>query len=161
MSFQEGKIVGYLGDNKFVVQLPEEKEFNGNPSVEQIQVAHDYVRFIGDCSFEMERDEKGNYPYTPKKGTCNWVNSRGSVTISIRDMITMVLPFLNNHKYLQQQHIADRTYDKDDEYFAQHGLTEPRWKKGDKHPAYAHGGSTDVLKGIMQNIIDNKGTFKP
>ena len=136
MSFQDGKIVGYLGDNKFVIQLPEEKESNGNPSIDQIQVAHDYVRFVGDCSFQMERGDDG-YPYTPKRGPANWVNSRASVTIGIREMIDIVLPFLNGHKYLQQEHLADRIHDRDDEYFDQHGLTEPRWKKGDKYPGYA------------------------
>ncbi len=135
MSFQNAKIIDYLGDNKFVIQIPEEDLSKDNlPGQDKIQIAHDYVRFIGPCSYQMESKENGKYPYKPKNGACNWVSSRGSITIGIRDMIKIVLPLLNKHKYLQSEHIKDRTHDSDDEYQKEN----PRYKKGDKYPGYAY-----------------------
>ena len=140
MSFQEGVVVDYLGDNKFVIKLKEDKEWDGNPSEERIQVAHDYVRFYGNCSFEMQAKD-GKFPYVPKSGAANWVNSRGSITIAIRDMIEIVLPYLNGHKYLQKEHIKDRIYDNDDPItYKKLGLDKPVYKKGDTYPAYAYSG---------------------
>ena len=133
-----GKIIDYLGENKFVIQLPEEEEWNYTSKPETIQIAHDYVRFIGQSHIEMEHDGKGNYPYIPKSGASNLVRIESEVTISIREMIEVVLPLLKNHKYLQKEHICDRVKLEDDKYFEQLGLKEPRWKKGDSYPGYAY-----------------------
>lgn len=137
MSSQEGKIIDYLGENKFVVLLPEEQEPDGNPGELNITIAHDYVRIEGPSHFQMER--KGDsYPYKNKGGACNWVPSRASVTIPIRDMQKYLLPLLKDHPYLQPEHLKDRQYSEDDKYFKDYGLDKPRYRRGDSYPAYAH-----------------------
>lgn len=138
---QEGTIIDYLGENKYVIVLPEEKEWDHNPEQVNVMVAHDYVAIKTSCSFQMEQKPNGEYPYKSLSGACNWRKSTAMLQIPIRDMIDVILPYLNSHKYLQQEHIKDRSYDKDDNYFEKCGLTEPRWRKGDLYPSYAYGGS--------------------
>ena len=136
---QQGRIVDYLGNDLYVVKLPPEEESDLNPSIDAVTVAHDYVMFTGDCSFMMEQKD-GKYPYKPKRGASNWRSSRASVQIGIREMYDIILPFLAQHPYLQQDHIKDREHSDDDKYYEQYGLKEPRYKKGDKYPAYAYSG---------------------
>lgn len=138
----EMKIIDYLGDDengnrKFVVLFPKEEEWDGSPNPERITIAHDYVSIAKEVSFQMEY-KGGKYPYK-SKGVSNWVQG-GTVDIhiGIREMIDIVLPFLNSHKYLQKEHISDRIHDKDDEYFEKYDLKQPRWKKGDKYPGYCY-----------------------
>jgi len=133
---QEAEIIDYLGDNKFVIVL-DDKPFDGNPSPVGVTVAHDYVRFSGHCGFQMKPKPGGIYPYKSKSGAANWVASRASVSIHIRDMIKIVLPYLNQHEYLQESHLKDREHHEDDKYYTQYGLTEPRYRKGDLYPPYA------------------------
>lgn len=140
---QEGKIIDYLGENKFVLLLPEEKEYDGNPGIDNIQVAHDYVRFTGNSHFQLTpKAGDRDYNWNPRRrGACNWISSSASVTIGIRDMIDIVMPYLNKHEYLQKDHIKDRVHVKDDEYFRQYDLDKPRYLKGEKYPAYAYTGA--------------------
>lgn len=92
-----------------VIELPDPETF-GYPTEEQVIVAHDYVRFHGAVNIQQSPiDDKGNYPVKNTHGACNWIPARGDVTISIRDMFDIVMPYLNNHPYLQAKHFEERT----------------------------------------------------
>lgn len=133
---QEAKIVDKLDGNKFVIEL-EEKEFDGSPSPVRLTFAHDYVQIEASCPFQID-ESKTNY--TNPKGTSNWVGSRAAVQIPIRDFKQTVLPLLFSTPFLQNEHFEPREYSEDDVHFEKCGETEPRWKKGDKYPPYAHTG---------------------
>lgn len=141
----EIKILEFIGEdengnNKFIVSIPKEPEYNYMPSEDMIVVAHDYVRIHSSNHIDMLPNKEGKYPFKTK-GCINLYESKTSVTIHIKDMIDIVMPFLNKHKYLQPEHIADRTYEKDDEYYIQYDIDKPRYKKGDKYPAYSYMGA--------------------
>ena len=108
---QSVKITKYLGKDKngndeFVISVPPTKEWDGNPSEDTIKVQHDYVEFKGSCNFELEHDVKK--PDSQKIGASNWLSSVASLQISIKDMYSFILPFLNKHKYLQPEHFKVR-----------------------------------------------------
>ncbi len=108
---QSVKITKYLGKDKngndeFVISVPPTKEWDGNPSEDTIKVQHDYVEFKGSCNFELEHDVKK--PDSQKIGASNWLSSVASLQISIKDMYSFILPFLNKHKYLQPEHFRVR-----------------------------------------------------
>lgn len=139
------KIVKYLGkdnngNDEFVLSVPpQNQEWNGNPTEERIKVAHDYIEIFGGCNFELARGV--DKPESQKKGASNWLNSMASIQISIRDVFSFILPHLNKHKYLQPEHFESREYSEDDKYWEQYQhLSGPRYKKGDKYPAYAYNG---------------------
>ena len=142
---QTVKITKYLGkddkgNDEFVISVPPQKEWNGNPTEERIKVAHDYVEIYGGCNFQLEHGVMK--PESQNGGAVNWLSSFASIQISIRDVFSFILPYLNNHKYLQPEHFKDRVWDEDDKHWQQYPhLTGPRWKKGDKYPAYAYNGA--------------------
>lgn len=112
-----GRVVDYLGQvrnqngdlvDKIVLEIPIQTPYNGNPTVESITIAHDYVRFGGIMSIEQQSDGKGNYPVPHTRGAINWVRATGDLTIGIRDMYDVILPMLNKHKYLQSAHFKTR-----------------------------------------------------
>jgi hypothetical protein len=144
----QAKITKYLGINpengkaQYVIEVPtDEKEYNYNPSIDVVHVCHDFVEIESNTVIAMTYDSQGNYPEIPKGvagcGSNNLV-LRTSVQVDIRTMIDIILPYFNNHKYLQQEHIGNRIHDEDDEYFEHYGLTKPRYKKGDLYPAYTY-----------------------
>ena len=111
---QSVKITKYLGKDKngndeFVISVPPTKEWDGNPSEDTIKIQHDYVEFKGSCSFELEHNVKK--PESQKLGVSNWLSSTASIQLSIRDMYSFILPFLNKHKYLQSNHFKVRDND--------------------------------------------------
>jgi len=137
---QQDKIIDYLGEDKFVVSIKDhDKKSDRSPVGVEVNVNHDFVEIHGSCPFMMESDGKGNYPYKTKDAVSNWVNSKASLQISIREMIKVVLPYLNNHPYLQEDiHLKKRIRDEDDTYFKNYGLDEPRWRKGDTYDPYTY-----------------------
>ena len=129
---QSLKISKYLGkdeqgNDEFVLTVLPAQEWNGNPTEERIKVAHDYVEIFGECSFELLPGVKK--PESQNCGASNWLSSRASIQISIRDMFSFILPYLNKHKYLQPEHFKNRT--------------------GESHPPYTYEG------GII-HYIDNE-----
>lgn len=148
---QEGKIIDYLGENKYVILLPDEEEYNGSPTPMVVRFAHDYVEFEDSAPFEMLA-KNGEYPYKTKGGAINWRRSRASIQIPIKTMYDVIIPMLLKNENLQSKHFEDRTYGEDDKYYIDKGLTEPRYKKGDSYPAYAY--SSDAVK-----FIDNDEWF--
>jgi hypothetical protein len=152
---QSLKISKYLGkddngNDLFVLTVPPTQEWNGNPTEERIKVTHDYVEVSGGCSFELLPGV--NKPESQKLGASNWLSSRASIQISIREVFGFILPYLNKHKYLQPNHFEDRVWDEDDEHWSFHKCySGPRWKKGDKYPPYAYEG------GIVHYIDEENG----
>lgn len=59
---------------------------------ERIEIAHDYVRFSGNCSLREYNGSTVNIPIYSQ------------VSFNIYDFYKFVLPFLNNHEYLQKEH---------------------------------------------------------
>lgn len=85
------KILEELGNNKFIVEIPN----NDMPSsTTELVVAHDYIGFK-------------NTTYTNNKdGSCNFnIRIPQYIQIGIREIIDIILPLLNNHKYCQQEHL--------------------------------------------------------
>lgn len=112
-----GRVVGYLGQvrnaqgelrDKIILEVPVQPIYNGNPIMESITIAHDYVRFAGPIGIEQERDEYGKYPVPHTYGAINWMHAKGDITIGIRDMYDVILPMLNKHKFLQANHFKMR-----------------------------------------------------
>lgn len=141
---QEYRITEYLGkddkgNDKFVITVPPKEKWDLNPSPERISIAHDYVEFHGGSHFMLENNIVK--PESQQVGASNWLVSKASIQISIREMFALILPMLNQHKYLQPEHFEDRVQSEDDEYFEKLGLSKPRYKKGDKYPAYAYEGA--------------------
>ena len=93
------QIIKQLSDDVFIVQM-EQCDLNQE---RVIIVAHDYVRFIDNSGIQTDiHCDKLTGPYM----RCgNWIKARHETTIGIRDMIQFVLPFLNNHKYCQKEHL--------------------------------------------------------
>ena len=130
----EAKIIGKTEDGNFIIDL-KDKDSDANPVLEILTVAHDYVMIQGLCSLQIDMsktDVKSEY------GIRNWVRAEGSIQIGIREFQEIILPYLNNHKYLQPEHISNRTYTEDDKYYKDYNLDKPRYLKGDEYPAYAY-----------------------
>lgn len=128
------------GNDLFVISVPPQAPLDGNPSEDEIVVAHDYVSFGANCSFQCVDGLK--LPPSQNHGASNWVSSWAAVQISIRDMFAIILPMLNSHKNLQPEHFAERIYGEDDKYWNQYPELEgPRYVKGDTYAPYAYSGS--------------------
>lgn len=118
------KLIKDLGNNQFIIEaLPDKK---GKYRDGKISIAHDYVAIKSHSYFQNENNSISSIPYS------------SSIQLPIRSWIQVILPLLNNHKYLQQDHIKDREHDSDDAYFEQYKLDKPRWKKGDLYPGYSY-----------------------
>ena len=132
------KIIKQIDENTFIISLEDSKKIRG----EKVIVAHDYVMFSGsdiintDCSIVKEP------LYGPHAFASNCISNPSHVQIPIRAMHKAVMSLLKEHKYMQPEHLADRTHTEDDQYWDKPfnkdlNLTGPRWLKGDKYPAYA------------------------
>ena len=156
---QETKIIGVTEDGKFIIDLKDErKSAKGNPVTERVKIAHDYVEIFGSSMFQID----DNAGYKSKVGATNWVPARASIQISIRDFKDIILPLLNSHPFLQDEHFKPRQYDSDDKYFKRYDLDEPRWLKGDAYPAYAHNAGViqynDLKSGKMMVAFRRNGS---
>lgn len=139
------KILSKNEDGTFVVSLPPKEK--GQYSQTKIQVAHDYMRITGTF-----------YPQKENNSTDLQNSFEVDTTIPIKSLIDVVLPFLNKHKYCQPEHLADRLHEKDDEYWESEwnkkdGITKPRWKKGDKYPAYSY------YNQVIEYWVEGKGNM--
>lgn len=93
------QIIKQLSNDVFIVQM-EQRDLDQE---RHIIVAHDYVRFIGNGGIQSDSHcESLTGPY---KRCSNWICAQHETTIGIRDMIQVVLPFLNKHKYCQKEHL--------------------------------------------------------
>jgi len=128
------KVVDQLSEDKIVVQLvPRERRG------QTLKIAHDYIEIAGGTLLSCEPFYIDKPLYGAAKSCCsNIISINTSVQVPIRAAQQVLLPLLNEHKYLQSLHIADREHTEDDKYFAQKDLSEPRYRKGDKYAAYSY-----------------------
>lgn len=130
------QIIKQIDENTFVISLENSDKIKG----ERITVAHDYVMFSGTTWIESGMKEP---LYGPHIVCSNQLCVPTDIQIPIRAMHKVVMPILQEHKYMQPEHLADRVYDEDDQYWDHDfnkdlNLKGPRYLKGDKYPAYAH-----------------------
>lgn len=122
------KIIKDLGDNRYEVEIPPREKTCFRES--GFGLAHDYAYFEDWVYFQKEN------------GCVSDVKVWSSFHIPIREFVNICLPWLNKHKYAQPEHLQDRVHTEDDQYWNsewQKGeFKEPRFKKGDKYPAYAY-----------------------
>lgn len=94
---------------RVVVEMPKGKEeYDYMPTPERVSIAHDYVSFHGAIHIQQQSLPDGTYPIKDTLGARNYHNIEGSITIGIRDMFQVVLPLLNSHPYLTDEHICIR-----------------------------------------------------
>jgi hypothetical protein len=130
------KITKQLSDDEFVVKLEEQDKQRHFGC--KIDVVHDYVAF----SSKGQLYSEGAFSLVENgRASGNTLSVFKCVQIPIKSMFKIVLPLLNSHPYLQEEHFKDRIYDVDDTYFKDHGQNKPRYLKGDKYPAYSYSNS--------------------
>lgn len=121
------KVLKELGDGKFEVQI--EKDNSGFREC-GFEIVHDYIAFEGN---EYGVNQNGSVNHN--------LAFKADIHIPIKAFNEVVLPMLINHKYCQSEHLADRLYEEDDTFWNhssnKNKYTKPRYKKGDKYPAYS------------------------
>jgi len=132
------KIINQIDEHTFVVSLKDEQR---NVGAERIIIAHDYLRIIGNDSIETDMNTfkgslSGEHAYC-----ANRISVVSEVTMGIKSAQKIFLPYIQKHKYMQPEHLEDRIHTEDDKYWNEKwnkGLEDPRYKKGDKYPAYSY-----------------------
>ena len=124
------KIIQQLNETDFVIRVDRNETIT-----KQIAVAHDYIQFFGGTTLHTEHGM--TIQHSPNFSS-NTLFVPVTLQFDIRSAQKVILPFLQNHKYLQPEHLADRSHHEDDPYFMNVGASKPRWKKGDLYPAYAY-----------------------
>ncbi len=129
------KIIEQINETDFVIRVEEKQDF-------QFVIQHDYIGFYKNQALLTAA---GVPTLTGRYAVCaNVISIPCHCQIGIREMQDIIMPLLKEHEYMQADHLKDRFHDEDDKYFKQHGLTEPRYKKGDPYPAYSYGGTTII-----------------
>jgi len=91
------KVIEQLSETQFVVETE-----NIKCEPRNIKVCHDFVEFYGYGGIGSNVDIKqGNMI------TRSLHDSGISFTFPIRDMVAVVLPYLNSHEYCQEQHLVN------------------------------------------------------
>lgn len=122
------KVIEVLENNQFIIEIEKDSESLRGCS---FGVVHDYAYFEGNTYFDN------------KDGTVNFeTRHKSKVHIPIKGFNEIVLPRLISNKYCKPEHLEDRIHDKDDDTwnseFNRGKFTKPRYKKGDKYPAYSY-----------------------
>jgi hypothetical protein len=132
------KIVKQIDENTFIISLKDYKKESGII----LNIAHDYVEFSGTTALQtdftiMKDSLEGRHAFCS-----NNISIPVDVQIPIKAFKDICLPKLLENKYLQEKHFEDREYAEDDIYWDKSfnigKFTGPRYKKGDKYPAYSH-----------------------
>ena len=120
-------ILKNLGDNKFEVEI-DSKESSYRET--NFAIAHDYVLFEGSF-YPKNSDGSTNFDCVPT----------AKIQIPIKAFVEIILPKLVASKYCQPEHLEDRVHTEDDTLWnskhAEGKFNGPRYKKGDKYPAYS------------------------
>lgn len=96
-------ITKQLSEDEFVIKM-DDYDLNRQDS---IRLAHDYVQFSGRTYMNIETPEAWK-PYGKFKSIAsNILEYYTDLQIPIRQLIKVVLPFLNNSKYCQETHITN------------------------------------------------------
>ena len=92
------RVIEQLAEDRFVVQMDDydlQKE-------DSIKVAHDYVEFCSNSGVTTE----GSLTVDGKFASySNWIRQLVTIHIPIREMVKFILPYLNSHKYCQEEHL--------------------------------------------------------
>lgn len=94
------KIVQQLTKNTFIIELEEQDDLQ---IVDEIQIEHDYVKFSGNYSIFVNWEKCSLIEQNDIK--TNFISLRNTVQIPIYGFYKVVLPMLNNNKYLQPSHV--------------------------------------------------------
>jgi hypothetical protein len=151
---QKARILGYLGDDRFVIGLKENQPSDGSPDPIKIKLAHDYVEIEGMSNFMVDDSSD----YKSSNGVSNWVKSRASIQIGIREFKDILLPLFMNAHYLSDEHFKMRKHEEDDKYFERYGLESPRWTKGEEYPPYTFNSS--VIEFFNERTQQQMVTFR-
>ena len=92
------KIIKKLNNNQYIVEIDESQ----TKAPRHIKVMHDFVEIEGNI---YPTEEHGGRQYSLDYETPYF---RDSIQIPIRDVFNFILPHLNNHKYLQEEHFKTR-----------------------------------------------------
>lgn len=91
------KVIKQLSEDQFIVET---EGFQN--TVREIKVNHDFIEFYGNGIIRSDVDVKQGCMTSR-----SLYDSGVSIQIPIRDVITMILPHLNNHEYCQEQHLLN------------------------------------------------------
>lgn len=100
------KIISQIDENTFVVRMEEIDLNNNNP--QHVFVAHDYFAVSDYRSITTDPTVMKQPIYGPHKFCGNSVMMWQQCHISIREMINLVLPYLNEHPYLKPEHLISK-----------------------------------------------------
>mgnify|MGYP003580662095 CR=1 FL=1 len=120
------KILEHLGGNKFVVELP----LSAKRPTTHVGIAHDYIQINGWTLATQVEQEDGRYPF---ENSSNILAIDQSLQIPILTVKQVLLPLLEEHKYLQDSHFQDGRY----RYM---GLSLSFWEDGVKMVKYRESG---------------------
>lgn len=132
---REMKILKEHSDTELLVELePHDYERTGELDV---VVAHDYVQFGRRMS--LFADQSCKTPLKSEHATCsNVMPVYHDVQIPIRAFIEVILPFLNEHKYCQKEHLVF---------------------EGKPQYTYSETSITYYKDGVRMIAVPDKGTF--
>jgi hypothetical protein len=110
-------------DDKHLIHFPKkETTYRENG----ISIQHDYLAISGRTYCNKEN------------GCVSDISIPSYIQIPIKSAMEVMLPMILESKYSKPEHLKNRIYDKDDEYFKQNNLDAPRWLKGQEYPAYSY-----------------------
>lgn len=92
------KITKQISEDEFIIKMEE----HDLKSYSTMRIAHNYVEFGDNMGIEAENGVK---LYGKFASCANWIRALHNVHISIRTLIKVVLPYLNNHKYCKEEHL--------------------------------------------------------
>lgn len=99
------KITKVLGDDNYEIHVDPIKN-NTHPI--NVGVCHDYALFGHYTHLECEMNSGARIPYGTGGGTTNILPVSVSVQMPIRAMGELILPYLNDSKYLKEEHYTNR-----------------------------------------------------
>lgn len=96
-------IIKQLSEDEFVIKM-DDYDLRKHDAV---RIAHDYVQFYSPTTIDIKHPQDWE-PYGKFKSIAiNQIHSYSDIQIPIRDFVKVVLPFLNNSKYCQEDHITN------------------------------------------------------
>lgn len=99
------QIIEQISEDTFIVKMDENCDLHPRKAM---VIAHDYVQFNGDVGLSSDSSVFKEKGLTGKYAWCNnWIHMYGQVQIPIRLFSQLLLPKLQNHEYLQKEHLVD------------------------------------------------------
>lgn len=92
------KIIKQISENQFVIELT---DVDDKSVVDRVKIAHDYVEFSGNS---LMFTDTNTCPLLEGQTIGNAISILSEVQLSIYDFYQVILPYLNEHKYLQKEH---------------------------------------------------------